>query len=1669
MARLSGPQRAGLSLVGLLLGLLLLWVGVRVFVREARLDEATLLVENRLQLPRSAFELEEVDGEGTMRMSLRRVAILDPAGDTIVAAPSVGLTFRSTAFSGTGPIHFDRMDVRDPFLRLVETPGGEWNLTQAFRVEADGNEVRFAAAGDTLGEDAERPLVFHDVIIRDGRAVIAMTLEPGDTSAVRFAARGGPPVQRIGGRAMRVFRVRDIDARLPRVRVGGNRGLRVEVAELDARLVNPEVHVTGLEGWIEETAPDRYRFAVERLRTESSAFAGEGTFRLAEDRVLYDLQLRASPLDFADLRGLGFDVPADGRAAFALDVESLPGGRTALRATDLVVTTPESRVAGRLAATVGGDAPWSFTDTRLTLDPLDFSTLRQMGFAELPYTGEVRGAVASVDAITEGRGGDLRIDLVASFLPEGAAGEPSEVAAVGDVAFGGEAPFRMRGVRVEARPLRLAALTPLAPEQADRLRGVVRGSATVSGTPSRLSVDDGNLLYEVGDAPPTRVAGLSATFTRDPALRYEVRGRAAPLALATLTELFPTLPFRAATLSGPFTVSGTAEEVRFDTDLRGGAGRLAARGTATLGEVPRFDVTGQVEAFRSGVLLTAEAPVEGPLTGSFAARGTTRDFGFDVDLAHAGGAFDLRGRVRRPGDDLQFDVGGRVENFRLGTLLGRPGLFNSPLTGNVEVTGGGRQPYRFDVDLRGPVGVVDLEGWYQAGAVPSYAVAGRVEGVNPQQLPGFAGLPAGNLTATLDVEGRGTTPETFEGRIDLVARSSSLAGVPLDAATVRLTAREGILRVDTLAASVQGTRVNASGMWGLTRPAPQPLRLSFASENLATVAPLLARAGMEPPDLAGSLRAEGWVAGTFRRPALSLAVRGSGLRYDTWRAGQLAVNGEAALGPQGWTGNVSLVGERLVAAGETFQNVRLEVNATPAVATFGVFARRDGESDLAASGALEFIGGELRGAEMESLALRLGDMQWRLLNPARIRWGGVEGIAIERLALRREGDETGLIMIDGRLPPTGTADLRMQLRAVDLSALRRITSAAPEVEGVLNLDAVLEGPVGSPEMTLNGSVDSLEYAGFTAGRVAIDARYANRSLVGEVLVRTAGDTLAVQGTVPMLISLGGTVPGFELLRDEPLRVRIAADSIPLSLVSAAVPTLESAEGTLATDVLVRGTINDPSVNGWASVWNGAVTVVPLGERLTEIRGRVAMEGETIRIDTLTARSGGTASVTGTVRLDDPASPRVFLNLDMQDFDVIDREDVAQLSVSSRLNLSGRLPDAVLSGRLVLEEGTIQIPSVGEQQAVAIVDAEVGAIGADTIARTIPEVSATQLFGGLRISSLEVAVDEGVWLESEDARLQIRGELLVTRAGAEPRVYGDLEVVRGSYALRVGPLRREFDIERGVVQFYGTPDLNPSLDILATNQVRTLDTGATGSVLEVRVQVSGTLEAPRIRLSSNTRPPLPESELLSYLVFGRSTANLGGATGGLAQQILAQELFGGLVAAELEQELSRTGLVDYVRVRSRPGEATTPFGGSALGVVGLSAPTFELGWELTNDLFLTMEVGFPSITEGSPLFGLGLDYQIDEQTRARIARETVRQDVFTRPFYTGPDYQWSLDVRHRWEWGRSGPDTTAADTAADTTAAAAAPAAPPDAPAPQARPARPETAEGTPKQEEVASP
>ena len=436
------PARRGVRAVqlvgGFLLGLLVFGLALWYYLRVAQVGQLGGLVAERVKLPPQAFTLERVGPGGRMRIVLRDVALLGERGDTIAAAPRLALLLDPGSLSGDGPVVFSQAVLEEPYVHLVQTPSGEWNIFQRLTLQAGGQAV---------AADTGRAVVFRDVRIRNGRAVVALpSAPPPDTAA--FAARLQLPRERLGGAAYEVYRFRGVDARLPMLRLGGGSGWRVQVGTLNARLARPDLPLRVAGATLQAEGAAGVRFQLASLRVGDSQLSGRGLIDFGGATAAYDLTLHADPLRFADLQPLLPSLPDQGRAAFALAVKTGAAGRTSLAFSDLTLDAAGSHLAGSLTLLAGGGAPLAFGETRLELAPLRLATLAELGVVDsLPLLGEVTGTLSS----PAGGGGALTLGVTARLVPPGAPdATPSVVAASGELALGeAGAPFRLRDVRLE--------------------------------------------------------------------------------------------------------------------------------------------------------------------------------------------------------------------------------------------------------------------------------------------------------------------------------------------------------------------------------------------------------------------------------------------------------------------------------------------------------------------------------------------------------------------------------------------------------------------------------------------------------------------------------------------------------------------------------------------------------------------------------------------------------------------------------------------------------------------------------------------------------------------------------------------------------------------------------------------------------------------------------------------------------------------------------------------------------------------------------------------------------------------------------------------------------------------------------------------------------------------
>ncbi|MGE3522241.1 MAG: translocation/assembly module TamB domain-containing protein, partial [Candidatus Dadabacteria bacterium] len=179
-----------------------------------------------------------------------------------------------------------------------------------------------------------------------------------------------------------------------------------------------------------------------------------------------------------------------------------------------------------------------------------------------------------------------------------------------------------------------------------------------------------------------------------------------------------------------------------------------------------------------------------------------------------------------------------------------------------------------------------------------------------------------------------------------------------------------------------------------------------------------------------------------------------------------------------------------------------------------------------------------------------------------------------------------------------------------------------------------------------------------------------------------------------------------------------------------------------------------------------------------------------------------------------------------------------------------------------------------------------------------------------------------WVRGRGANVELRGDLDINKAyGEDMRIVGNISTVRGTYE-NFGKL---FRIVQGNVSFSGTPDINPFLDIRALYRV---------SGVEIYINISGTAKKPVVELTSD--PPMSETDMVSYIVFGAPSDQIGSSDRASIQGV-ASGLAGGVAAAQLERMLGSRFKLDVVNIGT-----------------GTGGPELEVGKYLTEDLYFAVE-------------------------------------------------------------------------------------------------------------------
>jgi translocation and assembly module TamB len=1165
----------------------------------------------------------------------------------------------------------------------------------------------------------------------------------------------------------------------------------------------------------------------------------------------------------------------------------------------------------------------------------------------------------------------------------------------------------------------------------------------------------GNVTFGSG-APVLIVKDVNARLDPlDFAFLHQINGKPLPYAWRG------TITGRVRAAGGPvnrFRVD-TADLVFQDANVPGAWAKARASGELDI-LFPAFTVFRgfdlQLEQFdlRTMQFLNPAFPhFDGIVAGTARLDSSWLDLRFrNADVTHRDGPgpashFTGNGRVTYGERFLTYDLALDAKPISLGTIA--HAYHDYPLPYRGEYDGPIRMQGTFEdldvgAELRGLGGTMTYDGRVDADSIGGYAADGvfRFRELDLRVLYDTVAIPPTLLNGEALVKVRGDSLANYDGTLAIDLDRSFVDSVRVYGGTARLRFGGGRMSVDSLVAESVVASLTARGNLGVSPEVRDSMTFAVRADSLGGWRRYYLRSFAEDT---GALRIAatdsmngGWTLdGVVRGSVDSLGMQGTlvavGVRVGETSARVARVTTEMSELTGAAHGQITISSDTLVAGGLSLRTL----GATLDVRSFSDVRYRVGATE-ATGAAAEALGtvrvaGDTTDVGVDSLGIRTGDHSWSLARSTRLVATSL-GTTIDPLTL--EGGAQGRLTLAGKVPNDGVVHLVARADSVSMGDLGLLMQSSIPLGGRLDAQLDVRGARLQPTMTLQGEIRDGKVGGVALQRMSLTGSYKERRALGRVeVIRDGAAVLEVDASVPLDLRLASVA---RRLLDDTMRVAVRSRDVDLGMLEGFVPSLQNAVGKMNADFSVRGHPGRTTLGGFLRVDGAGASLESMGgERLRDVNIDLNADRDTVTIRRFVATSGPERGdslwLRGSVALLGADSvPSYDVSLGARNFRIVVRPRVADLQLSANLQLAGDLSHSSLTGGVTIDRGIIYIPQFFEKNVVSLDDPDLLNIVDTTVLanRTLLPKAPPRLLQNLDIRNVSVAMGPDVRLRSDEANIKLGGAVNMTvarRGSAESRtgpaaalaLDGRLQTEQGTYLLDLGVTTRLLIIEGGELRFFGGADLNPALDIRALHVIRqNSGTISTRNDIRIRVRLQGTFLQPRLTFESADSLVLSQSDLISYLVTGAPSLDIGGIRGsGPSVSSFATSLLSGM----LQQALTGR-FFDQVQIQAASNNATQQ--GTTVGQVGstlINGLQFGLGKQINDRTWVSLQAGLCSTQQQSPLslesIGLKVEHRLKKGYGISFGLEPPTRALFCgieRGFAPTPK-QVGLDFYRAWRF------------------------------------------------------
>ncbi|KJS24806.1 MAG: hypothetical protein VR75_13560 [Hyphomonadaceae bacterium BRH_c29] len=506
--------------------------------------------------------------------------------------------------------------------------------------------------------------------------------------------------------------------------------------------------------------------------------------------------------------------------------------------------------------------------------------------------------------------------------------------------------------------------------------------------------------------------------------------------------------------------------------------------------------------------------------------------------------------------------------------------------------------------------------------------------------------------------------------------------------------------------------------------------------------------------------------------------------------------------------------------------------------------------------------------------------------------------------------DADISLLSGRIKAafTGGGDEETRLvfdaTGIDLSpvlALYEATTNRTLLEGHGDLRVFGADPSGTLHIVAASDVPGLD----SSLLLNVDGTLSRNSLSMR-LTSDYGGRLSFNGNaqLPVVAEAGKLVAAN---RTAPLKGAATLKGDLATLRTAALAYGHDVSGNVDASASLSGTLDAPEFTAKANVENGTYELGSLGFQLSGISLDAGYDGKALTVDAKGgAPGGGSFTLKGSL-----AGEQTDLTVGFKSLLLYNR-DGDNARGTGELVLADGADARTLSGKVFIDQARFSLDNLPSSRPHALdvrwTDDPPAEPGASKLRRTMA-------------LDINLKADRRVYFTGRGLDSEWKMDLDLTGTPAAPRLDGKTTLVRGDLDLAGRP----FVFDTGTITFDG-PVSRAQIDLSADRTVNGFD---------VQVDVTGSPMKPTIELTSS--PDLPQDEILSRLLFGRSSIDLSA-----------------LEAAQLANTIARlsgndtgfdpaSGVQDALGI-DRLSIGTSDSGGAEIGV----------GQYLTEDVYLELK-------------------------------------------------------------------------------------------------------------------